>query len=234
MRFLLAIHIIGGSLAIISGFTAIFAVKGLKLHRFSGTIFFYSMLVLGLSGTVIATIRSQPGNIIGGMLACYLVATGVLTLRPRDRSFFWIYAIGMILALGISWFSLKNGLRALHNADGRLNGVPPQPLFAFAAVTLLAALGDVRVMVVRGLQGRQRLIRHLWRMSLALFVASGSFFLGQAKVIPKPIRIWPVLITLAVLPLVMLIYWLIRVRFTRWYRRRANTLIQPAAFGESV
>jgi uncharacterized membrane protein len=55
MKFLLGIHIIGGSLAIISGFIAIFAVKGLKLHRRSGAIFFYSMLVLGLSGTVIAT-----------------------------------------------------------------------------------------------------------------------------------------------------------------------------------
>ena len=228
MKLLLAIHIIGGSLAIISGFISIFAVKGLELHRRSGALFLYSMLALGLSGTVIATIRSQPGNIVGGMLAVYMVGTGVLTLRPLDRSFFWMYAAATAFGLGISYFSVTRGLQAVHSPTGRLHGVPPQPLFAFAGITLLAALGDLRVLLVRGLHGRQRLVRHLWRMSFSLFIATGSFFLGQAKVIPRPIRIWPALFTLAFLPLAMLIYWVVRVSLTKWYRRRGATFIQPS------
>lgn len=228
MTLLLAIHILGGSLAIISGFIAIFAVKGLELHRRSGVVFFYSMLALGFSGAVIASIRSQPGNLVGGILAVYMVSTGVLTLRRPDRAFFWLYAVATAFGLGISYFSLANGLQAVHSPTGRLHGVPPQPLFAFAGITLLAALGDFRVMLVRGLQGRRRLVRHLWRMSFSLFIATGSFFLGQAKVIPRPIRFWPALFTLAFLPLAMLIYWLVRVLFTKWYRRRGATFIQPA------
>lgn len=62
------------------------------------------------------------------------------------------------------------------------------------------------------LRGTQRIMRHLWRMCFALFVATGSFFLGQAKFIPKPIRIGPVLTTMAVLPLLAMIYWLVRPR----------------------
>jgi hypothetical protein len=227
MTLLLAIHILGGSLAIVSGFIAIFAVKGLELHRRSGVVFLYSMLALGFSGAVIATIRSQPGNFVGGMLAVYMVSTGVLTLRPRDRAFFWLYAAAAAFALGISYFSLTNGLQARHNPTGRIHGVPSQVLFTFAGITVLAALSDLRVMLVGGLQGRRRLVRHLWRMSFSLFVATGSFFLGQAKVIPKPIRFWPALFTLAFLPLAMLIYWLVRVLFTKWYRRRGTTFVQP-------
>jgi hypothetical protein len=74
-----------------------------------------------------------------------------------------------------------------------------------------------------GLAGAQRIARHLWRMCFSLFVASGSFFLGQAKVFPKPIRILPLLAIPALLPLVLLLYWLVRVLFTKWYRRRANS-----------
>jgi hypothetical protein len=93
-------------------------------------------------------------------------------------------------------------------------------IFLFATVALLGALGDMRVMLRGQLQGAQRIARHLWRMCFALFVASGSFFLGQAKVFPKPMRIYPLLAIPALLPLVLLLYWLVRVRFTRWYQRR--------------
>ncbi|MFL5574227.1 MAG: hypothetical protein ACJ78R_12015 [Gemmatimonadaceae bacterium] len=225
MKILLALHITAGSLAIIAGFIAIFALKGAVLHRRSGRIFVYSMLALGITGAIIATIRSQPANIVGGLLAVYMVGTGVLTLRRRDQQRFWVDAGGMALALGICYFSLTMGLRASHNASGNINGVPPAPLFVFAGVTLLAVLGDLRAALARGLQGRQRLIRHLWRMCFSLFIASGSFFLGQAKVIPKPIRFFPVLITLAFLPLVLLIYWLVRLLFTKWYHRRERLLV---------
>ena len=49
-------------------------------------------------------------------------------------------------------------------------------------------------------------------MCFGLFIASGSFFLGQMKVIPEPIRIVPVLFVLALSPLVVLLYWMWRVR----------------------
>jgi membrane protein DedA with SNARE-associated domain len=49
-------------------------------------------------------------------------------------------------------------------------------------------------------------------MSFGLFIASGSFFLGQMKFIPEPIRIVPLIVILAVSPLVILLYWMWRVR----------------------
>jgi uncharacterized membrane protein len=78
---LLPIHIIGGITGIISGFVAIYAVKGAKLHRKSGMIFVYGMLALSITGTVMAAMKSQRGNVIGGLITFYLVTTGLLTLR---------------------------------------------------------------------------------------------------------------------------------------------------------
>jgi cobalamin synthase len=60
--------------------------------------------------------------------------------------------------------------------------------------------------------------RHLWRMCFALFVAALSFFIGQAKVIPKPIRIYPLLALPVPAVLVTMFYWLWRVRFRRSLR----------------
>ena len=89
------------------------------------------------------------------------------------------------------------------------------------------------MILMRGLQGRQRLIRHLWRMCFSLFIASGSFFIGQAQVIPKPIRILPLLAIPAFLLLLLLIYWVVRVAFPEWNRRRADSF-KPAVVGRSA
>jgi uncharacterized membrane protein len=219
---LLPVHIIAGSIAIVAGFISVFALKGAKLHRKSGMIFVYSMLVLSITGAVIATLKHQTGNIIGGSLAFYMVTTALLTVRPRDRGSRWIDAGGLVIGAAVGGFAMKSGFDALNTPTGTLNGVPAGMMFFFGAVALLAVVGDLRVLLVGGIQGAQRIARHLWRMCFSLFIASGSFFLGQAKVIPKPIRILPLLAIPALLPLALLLYWLVRVLLTKWYRRRTN------------
>jgi len=85
-------------------------------------------------------------------------------------------------------------------------------------VILLAGLGDLRVLL-RGISGRRRIARHLWRMCFGWFIATGSFFLGQQQVFPAWLRGSPALLVPALLPLALLIFWLVRVRFTNAYKR---------------
>jgi hypothetical protein len=82
----------------------------------------------------------------------------------------------------------------------------------FGVVSLLGSLGDLRVLHAGAQRGAARIARHLWRMSFALFIAALSFFLGQAKVIPKPIRIYPLLMLPVLAVLLTMFYWLWRVR----------------------
>ena len=49
-------------------------------------------------------------------------------------------------------------------------------------------------------------------MCLGLFIATGSFFLGQMRFVPEPVRIVPLLLVLAFAPILFLIYWMWRVR----------------------
>ena len=229
---LLPIHIIGGSIAIIAGFISVFAVKGLKLHRKTGMIFVYSMVVLSLTGAVIGALRDQTTNIIGGSLAFYMVITAFLTVRPRDQWSRWMDAAAFVVGVVVSAGSIWIGFYLLNSATGKMAVIARMSLF-LGTVALLATLGDIRMMRAGGLEGAQRIARHLWRMCFAFFVANGSFFLGQAKVFPKPIRILPLLAIPALLPLVLLVYWLVRVRFTKWYRRRADSF-NPTLVGRSA
>jgi hypothetical protein len=92
---------------------------------------------------------------------------------------------------------------------GRPRAVPP---LVIGTVMLFAAIGDLRAIRAGGLRGSRRLARHLWRMCFSLFIATGSFFLGQMKFIPEPVRIVPLLLVLAFAPLLFLVYWMWRVR----------------------
>jgi hypothetical protein len=87
--------------------------------------------------------------------------------------------------------------------------------FILAAVLLLAAAGDARVLRFGQPRGRPRLARHLWRMCFALFIAAGSFFSIRervATILPEPFTSGP----MRALPIMVLFgamsYWLWRVR----------------------
>jgi hypothetical protein len=108
--------------------------------------------------------------------------------------------------------------------------------FFIAAIVGLAIVGDIRVLWSGALRGAARIARHLWRMCFALFIATGSFFLGQADEFPEALRIWPVLIMLALAPLVLLLYWMWRIRVRKSLRgmimSRAGAPVAPPLAAE--
>lgn len=99
--------------------------------------------------------------------------------------------------------------------------------FFFSFVLLLAAAGDIRMLARGGISGRQRITRHLWRMCFGLFIATGSFFLGQQQVFPAFLRGSILLTVLALVPFPLMIYWLFRVRFSKAYK--AQPSLAPAS-----
>jgi len=84
----------------------------------------------------------------------------------------------------------------------------------FGALAMSAGAGDLRMIRAGGLQGTARVKRHLWRMSVALFIASASFFLGPVRRIPEPLRL-PALRLIPFLVLATMAYWLWRYRRSR-------------------
>jgi uncharacterized membrane protein len=218
---LLTVHIIAGSLGILSGFLALGVAKGGTLHRRSGRVFVYAMITMALVGAFIAGVWRVAtfGNVPIGIFTAYLVATSLSSVRPPDEVRARRMDMTLMIVVLVIVVSLVTaGFIAAASPTKRLSTFPPAPFFVFGTLAFIAWAGDVKLIRSGGtvaLRGATRLSRHLWRMSLALVIASFSFFIGQAKVIPKPIRIYPLLMIPPLVAIVMLFYWLWRVRIRR-------------------
>ena len=233
MRMTLLIHIAAGSVGIVTGYLALAAAKGAGLHRRSGMAFVYSMVVMALSAAWLAARKGELGNVIAGTLTAYLVVTALATVRPPTAATRRVELGALLVALTIGVGGVGLAVQALTVGNGTLNGVPAAMYLVFGIVALLSVLGDLRMMRAGGIRGPRRLARHLWRMCYALWIAAGSFFLGQADEFPEPLRIFPLLAIPAFLPLVAMVYWLWRVR-ARQGLRGIVRVRAPGAFPNEI
>ena len=217
MNRLMWIHIAGGSLALLSGTVAAAARKGGPLHAHAGTWFFASMLVLGVTASILEPFRSPPGSPIGGLIVCYFVATAWVTARRRDGTTGKFEMLACAAALGTGALMIWGGLTGATTPAGS------GPVFAIAGFCLLAGAGDLRAILRGKLTPTQRLSRHLWRMLFAFFIATGSFFLGQQDVMPRAVRGSPILFVLAFAPFAIMFFWLARIRFAKVIARSKHS-----------
>lgn len=208
-------HAVAGATGLLSGATALAARKGDPIHRIAGTVFFGAMLTTAVSAVVLALLEDEQTSAIAGALTSYFIMTSWLTVKRRERTAGWIEvaamlvaAVGSAAAFYLAWDSVQKGTALLGGA----------PFYIFSAVAALCALLDFSVILRRGLAGRQRIARHLWRMCLGLFIAVASFFPGQLQFFPDFIRnVEPVILLFipAFTVLGVMLYWLAVVLGTR-------------------
>lgn len=216
---LLLLHVTGGTVAMAAGTVAMFSRKGEPVHRVSGTVFFLAMLVMAGVGASVAPFLTdgQRVNTIAGIMTFYLVLTAWTTVQRQDGSAGRFAILGFMVAAGTALAGFLFALEARSSPTGTIDDSPPQSFYMFMAVGGVAAATDLKVILMGGISGAPRIARHLWRMCVGLFIATGSFFLGQQQMLPSFMRgtLWQFVPVLT--PLLVMIYWLVRVRLTRWY-----------------
>ncbi|WP_269713943.1 DUF2306 domain-containing protein [Caulobacter sp. NIBR2454] len=206
---LLAIHIAAGSVGLVSGLFSMTARKGARIHRLAGQAFFVSMLIMAGSGAILAPFRETGRwtNTIAGIFSFYLVATAWVAARRRPGQVgrFEIAALAGPVAIlaAAAWLAATVG------------GF--QIVYIFAALALIAAVGDLNMIRAGGLTPGGRLARHLWRMGVAFTLAILAFFVGQQEYLPKPIQGTVLVGVPAILALGATLFWLIQ---RTWPRRR--------------
>jgi hypothetical protein len=234
MNVLLWLHIAGGSVALFAGAAAAAGRKGGALHARAGLWFVGAMLLLGVTATILAQAEGDTALGLGGIFTCYFVLTGWVTARRRDGAtgrFEWAAGAAALAAAGLMAWSALNGAAT---------PVGPGPIFVLAGLCLLAGLGDFAAAMRGKLTPVQRLTRHLWRMCVAFFIATGSFFLGQQDALPAAMRGSPLLLAAGFAPLALLPFWLVRIRFRRVLSRlklrarpgRGDDALRPVAAEE--
>ena len=193
--------------------------KGSWPHRRSGNVFFVSMLLMATAGTVIPIdITPVMANVMGGTMAFYLTATAWVTVwrKPGQtgRLEIGLALLGLTAVLAGITFAVV----AANSPTGQLHGSSATFYLIFASAALLGTVLDVRMIARGGFTGVARTTRHSCRMCIAMFMATASFFLGQAKLFPADVRASGVLKIPVLLVIGALVYWVIRMQ--AWPRLR--------------
>jgi uncharacterized membrane protein len=217
----LLLHIAAGIAGVLAGCVALFSRKGSPVHKKAGNGFVIAMMWMAGSGAWIGFTRGQRINVIAGTFTLYLVTSAWLTVRRkpatigrRERVLF-LFGVTIAAMCAVFYAQSKGPFAAAY--------------IVFGGIATLAIAGDARMLLRRGVTGSGRMVRHVWRMCFALFIATASFFLGRAgdPVLRKtglraqlfdPIRAThlpavPVLIVIG-----MTIFWVCRVLFTDAYK----------------
>ena len=214
---LLALHICTGVIGFFAGALAVSFRKGSRGHAAAGTLFVISMLCLAASGVGLAIMKSRPGDVLGGALTFYLVATGWMTARRRTAGagvFDWI---ALVFLSGLGALIVIYATEAVKSPTGIAHGYRAGPYLFLGSVALAACVGDVRLLIRGGISGTPRIARHLWRMCFAFFIAAASIFLARQALFPAFLRKTGILLLLSFLPLLLMIFWLVRIRTGRVY-----------------
>ena len=88
IQILIYIHAAFGSLALLAGLVSIIAKKGKNIHRKSGLIFFYSMMLSGIIAMIVAVLpnHESPFLFAVGIFGLYFVLTGNRALNFKRKN----------------------------------------------------------------------------------------------------------------------------------------------------
>src|ERR1700677_4890735 len=185
----------------------------LLLHICSGTI--------GCLSGFIAVFLRKGSRRHGAVGKVFVIS--MLSLAITGASLALIKSqVTNVLGGALTFYLVSTGWITVRRKTGELS------TFDWFAL-LLAGAGDVRSLTRGSISGSPRLTRHLWRMCFALFIASASIFLARPQLFPAILKTTGVLALLTFLPLILMIFWLIRVRSAKPYRQKISSRVPVAA-----
>lgn len=143
-------------------------------------------------------------NVFIAVFASYLIVTAWLTVRREQGTIGAAEKVALVVSVTSSRRSRYFRFIAI---------------YGFTLVLAIAALSDAKVVFLGGISGAPRIARHLWRMCVGLTLAMGSAFTnGFARLLPGRYHVPLAFFLPQFVPLALLMFWMIRVRFTEWYK----------------
>jgi uncharacterized membrane protein len=203
---LLVLHIIAGSIGLLSGTINLIGRKGGIRHKLVGKIFTWAMLTAGFSAIGLAIINPSPFLVIIGIFTIYMVATGYRYIRLRKAGGIvnvglidWTLCVGMAL-IGII-FLVQGTMQVF---KGHSFG---SVYLVFGVVSLFFVKSDVV-----GFRGGSRFINfwqtaHLQRMIGAYIASLTAFLVVNYSYFPEVIPGWVFWLLPSALLTPLIIFW---------------------------
>ena len=178
------IHILAGSLTLLSGLVAMIAKKGKRIHRISGQIFFWSMAVTTLLGLNAGIFKPELHIFIPiAIISFYQAATGyrilfikTLNKEQKPQTIDWLLTIGMLLTSSVF---IVLGIMNL-STDLFFAIV----LFAFSSIGLYCCGVDIYNYTKKPKNKFYWLFTHIFRMSHGFIAALTAFLVNNSKLFP--------------------------------------------------
>ena len=182
IQYTLYLHAFSGGIALLSGLSAIFTKKGRKKHILSGKIYFWSMLVVIITGLIVGFYR---GNIFLQTIAIfsfYMAFTGKRTLRNKKviqpKAIDWVFNI---VSMSTASFMLYLGFINLIRI-GFAGAVPM--LLIFGGLLFSMTFNDAKKMWKKKMVKNAWLLDHISRMGGSFIATSTAFLLVNTQVEP--------------------------------------------------
>lgn len=186
MSLIMFCHALIGTVTVCTGAMALLISKGCLLHKLCGRAFVCSMLLMGF--VIFASVWFEPGSISSlGILFVlfmnYLVVSAWSSMSHIKRFSVPVAYAAPVVALCISISGVMLGIDAISSPIIEENTPPTEAYFFFAAVAFIAMLLDINNFRLKGVRGKHRIVRHIWRMTGALFFATSTLFTGPSSIV---------------------------------------------------
>ncbi|HMP31656.1 MAG TPA: hypothetical protein PKD85_18785 [Saprospiraceae bacterium] len=198
-QILLYIHIIAGSMSLISGSIILSLKKGDQFHKLLGRLFFYSLAISMIFSVPISIQKSNVFLFIIAVWTLYMLITGLRSLKKINIKN--VNAVDWLITLVMLFFGIiLSGYGVFALIKGSLMGLVA---IVFGAISLLLVLSDIRFYRAEGKYKNQFLIIHIQRMVGAYIASITAFVVVNNTVLPNVVA-W-LLPTIILVPLI--IYW---------------------------
>jgi len=178
-QILLFLHIIAGSLSLLTGTLNMTLPKGGKIHQKIGRIFVTGMMLTGGSALFMAQIKPNPFLFIIGVFTIYLVGTAdryIKLNKNKPLLIDWVYTLGMFVfgSIFIIW-----GVISLTKSEG-MSAV----LLIFGSIGLYSVHQDFKNYKGEAKHRNYRLLTHIGRMVGGFTATVTAVLVVNASYIP--------------------------------------------------
>jgi len=112
----LVLHIIGGSVGLLTGSINLVMRKGDRKHKMVGRVFVYSMLTAGLSALILSVVHPNYFLFMVGVFTIYMVGTGNRYIYLRMLGINHLYYVTVRRVVCGSWCMVLDKGKLLWNS----------------------------------------------------------------------------------------------------------------------
>jgi len=198
MGILLSIHILAGTIALLSAALAVSSEKGKRIHILSGRTYFWCMVGIFLTAIPMSIINSNIFLFLIAIFSFYLAFAGIRFAKNRKgiaTTIDWI-AVSLMTLSGLGMWALA----IIYFINDNSQYIT---LLVFGFIALALGYGDYRSHKNKTAIGKERIAKHLTNMMAGTIAVITAVLVVNVNI--EPIWVWWVLPTVVISPIIA--YW---------------------------